>query len=200
MGAAAAALSARALIDAGASALASFGFAGGLDPALKAGTIFLPALVVEAEGADGDGIETAPIWRQRLAAALLSHHPVVGGRLLYSPHVVATVAQKAALFQARGAAAVDMESLAVAQAARERRLPFLAVRVIIDGAADALPAAIMDAADVAGHVQPWRLLAGLARSPADLAALIRLARRYRAASRSLAVVAGADAWATFALP
>src|SRR6202040_3502834 len=39
MGSPAAALGARALIDAGASALASWGMAGGLDPALAAGTI-----------------------------------------------------------------------------------------------------------------------------------------------------------------
>ena len=70
-------------------------------------------------------------------------------------------------------------------------LKTLAVRVIIDGAADALPAAVAAAADRAGHLRLWRLIGALTRSPAELAPLIRLARRYRTASRSLAALARA---------
>jgi adenosylhomocysteine nucleosidase len=160
--------------------------AGGLDPALAAGTIFLPDEVISSDGAT---VATARDWRERLAAALAARRPVTRGRLLTSPTAVGSPAEKAALFRATGAVAVDMESLAIAEVANTHRLPFIAVRVIVDSAADALPQAVTAAADNEGHLQIWRLMGALARTPADLAPLLRLARRYRAANRSLAAVA-----------
>jgi adenosylhomocysteine nucleosidase len=195
MGCTAAARGARALLDAGASALASWGMAGGLDPALAAGAIFLPSQIVDI---DGDSLMTTRHWRERLSAAVSAHHPVARGKLLTSARAIASIADKAALFTRTGAAAVDMESLAVGQAASARELPFIAVRVIIDGACDALPAAVAAAADHAGHLRLWRLIGALARSPAELAPLIRLARRYRAASRSLAALARVGSLAAYA--
>lgn len=196
MGGSAAALSARALIDAGATSLTSFGMAGGLDPALAAGAIFLPS---EVSAPNGMAIATARPWRERLAAALAAHSPRADGLLLSSERAVGTVAHKAELFRTTGAAAVDMESLAVAQVAASRALPFIAVRVIVDTAADALPRAVSAAADAAGHLRLWRLIATLARAPSELAPLLRLALRYRAASRSLSVVARSGSLALHAL-
>lgn len=195
MGRAAAARSARALIDAGATALASWGMAGGLDPALAAGTIFLPSEVISPEGVV---VTTARQWRERLGSALAPQHPLTQGRLVTTPKAVGSLAAKATLFREMGAAAVDMESMAVAEAAQARGLPFLAVRVIVDSAADALPQAVTAAADSEGHLQIWRLIGALARTPADLAPLIRLARRYRAANRSLAAVARVGSLAPYA--
>ncbi len=51
MGRAAAVDAAGALVDAGATALVSWGLAGGLDPGLRAGTICLPSMVVSRDGA-----------------------------------------------------------------------------------------------------------------------------------------------------
>ena len=186
MGASAAARSATALVGAGATALASWGMAGGLDPALAAGTIFLPDEVISPDGAT---VATARDWRERLASALATQHPVTQGRLLTSRTAIGSPAEKATLFRTTGAVAVDMESLAVAEVASAHQLPFIAVRVIVDSAADALPQAVTAAADNEGHLQIWRLIGALARTPADLAPLLRLARRYRAANRSLAAVA-----------
>ena len=160
--------------------------AGGLDPALAAGTIFLPSEVISP---DGVSVATARGWRERLGAALAPQHPLTQGRLVTTPKAVGSLAAKATLFREMGAAAVDMESMAVAEVAEARELPFIAVRVIVDSAADALPQAVTAAADSEGHLQIWRLMGALARTPADLAPLIRLARRYRAANRSLAAVA-----------
>jgi adenosylhomocysteine nucleosidase len=195
MGRAAAARSAQLLIDAGATALASWGMAGGLDPALAAGTIFLPSEVISP---DGVSVTTARHWRERLGSALAAQRPLTQGRLLTSSKAVGSLAAKATLFREMGAAAVDMESLSVAEAAEARQLPFIAVRVIVDSAADALPQAVTAAADNEGHLQIWRLMGALARTPADLAPLIRLARRYRAANRSLAAVARVGSLAPFA--
>ncbi len=197
MGNTSAAQGAQALLEAGATALASWGMAGGLDPALAAGTIFLPSEVIAPHGS---GVATSRDWRDRLGAALAAHHPVALGKLLTSSRAVASPAQKAALFRESGAAAVDMESLAVAQVAQSRQLPFIAVRVIVDTAKDALPRTVAIAADAAGHLQLWRLIGALARTPSDLAPLIRLARRYRVASRSLSAVAQAGSLSPFAFP
>ena len=186
MGGSAAAKGAGALIEAGATALASFGLAGGLDPALRAGAILLPAEVI---GSDGRKVATAQGWRERLAEALGTHAPSCGGSLLTTPRAIGTVADKAELFQATGAAAVDMESLAVGEVAVRNQLPFLVVRVIVDSAADVLPSAVTAAADKEGHLQIWRLIGALAKAPNELAPLIRLACRYRVANRSLAAIA-----------
>ncbi len=196
IGGTAAALAARALVDAGATALTSWGVAGGLDPQLRAGTIFLPSEVISGDGAN---FLTARDWRERLSAAIAAHGPVACGKLLTSPRAIGTVAAKAAAFRETGAAAVDMESLAVAEIAAIHGLPFIAVRVILDTAADVLPRSVM-AASRSGHLQTWRLIGALALAPVDLAAVIRLARRYRAASRSLVAVARAGSLTSLAVP
>ena len=192
MGRAAAVGAAGALVDAGATALVSWGMAGGLDPALRAGQIFLPAQVVAA---DGIALATDARWREQLRAALAARQPLSEGRLFSSLAAITSVAQKASLFHVTGAAAVDMESIAVALVAQAHGLPFIAVRVIVDVATDALPDSVRDAADLSGEVNIGRLLARLCRRPQDVVPLTRLTRRYLEARRALAAVAHSGALA-----
>jgi adenosylhomocysteine nucleosidase len=187
MGGARAAIAARSLIEAGALALMSFGLAGGLDPTLSAGTVVLPSEVISRGGAR---FSTSTDWREQLSAAIAKQRPVAAGTLLSSAAAIGTVADKAAAFRETGAVAVDLESLAIAEVSAAHNLPFIAVRVIVDTAADVLPRAVM-AASVGDQVNLRRLIGGLAAAPLDLIALIRLAQRYRTATRSLAAVAGA---------
>ena len=187
MGGLLAAAAARRLVEAGAGALMSFGLAGGLDPLLSAGTVVLPSEVVLRGGAR---FLTSTAWREQIERAIGTQRPVAGGVLLTSPQPIDAVADKAAAFCETGAAAVDMESAGVAEVAAAHGLPFIAVRVIVDTAADVLPRAVM-AASRGGHVNIPRLIGGLAAAPFDLIALMRLARAYRAATRSLAAAAGA---------
>lgn len=196
MGCDAAARGANALLDAGATALVSWGMAGGLDPRLAPGTIVLPS---EVSSTEGIRIPTTPLWRTRLATGLRAcHGTLVEGRLLTTTKSVGSAGEKAMLFRETQAVAVDMESLAVAEVARERTMPFIAVRVIVDSAADSLPPAVTAAADSKGQLDVWRLIGALARAPADLPPLIRLARRYAAANRSLAMIAGTSSLASAA--
>ncbi len=186
MGCAAAAVGARNLVEAGAGALVTWGMAGGLDPDLAAGRIFLPS---EVAAIDGASISTARRWREQLSAALKAYHPLTFGKLLTSSRSIASVAAKAALFRETAAAAVDMESLSVAQVALAHGLPFIAVRVIVDGAGDALPSAVREAADANGQLRVLRLVGQILLAPAGVTSVIRLTRRYLAANRALAVVA-----------
>jgi adenosylhomocysteine nucleosidase len=191
MGRAAAVGAAGALVDAGATALVSWGMAGGLDPRLQAGAICLPSLVVSRDGA---AFPTNLHWREILAAAIGQRFIVVSGRLLTSAVAIEDVAAKAAAFGETGAAAVDMESAGIAQIAELKKLPFVAVRAIVDTAADTLPRAVM-AAGAEGRVRLARLILGIAASPREIAPLMRLAKRYRAATRALRAVARTGALA-----
>jgi adenosylhomocysteine nucleosidase len=188
MGRGAALSAAQRLIEAGATALVSWGMAGGLDPRLVAGAVCLPCEVIDA---DGTRYRTTRPWRDALAAALASMGAVAGGPLLTSERPIDSLAGKATAYRETGAVAVDMESAAVARAAAVQRLPFIAVRAIVDTAQDAVPRAIT-AATLTGQVRIAPLMKALVRSPADIAPLLRLARRYRAAMRSLSAVAGLE--------
>jgi adenosylhomocysteine nucleosidase len=185
MGGDLAAPAARRLVEAGASALMSFGLAGGLDPALNPGTVVLPSEVISRDGAR---FPTSVEWRRQLSHAVAEMTPVASGTLLTSVQPIDTAQLKAAAFRETGAVAVDMESVRVAEVAAARDLPFMAVRVIVDGAADELPQAVL-AASRGGHLSVLRLVCGLAVAPRDIVGVIRLARRYRTATRSLSAVA-----------
>ncbi len=185
VGSSAASESARALIAAGASSLVSWGMAGGLDPALTAGTICLPSAVISAAGARFD---TDPHWRELLRAAIDRRQTVVHGTLLTEPRAIDRVDAKQTAHRETGAVAVDMESTAIAEVAAHWGLPFLAIRVIVDRAQDALPRSVV-AASTAGQVQVARLIGGLLRSPSEIVPLLRLAKRYRAAIQALMAVA-----------
>ena len=190
IGEGAAAAGARRLVLAGATALVSFGMAGGLDPMLICGAVLLPEEVVAFDGVGSVAFVSATSleWRQRLRAALPGSCVACGGRLLTSGRPFVGPDVRAADWRDSRAAAVDMESAAIAQVAGQAGLPFIALRVIVDTASDTLPAAVI-AASSGGQLRMGRLIAGLLRAPADVAPLIRLSARYRIASRVLADVA-----------
>jgi len=177
---------AQSLLDAGASALVSWGTAAGLDPALAAGTLVLPQCVI---GADEYMFPVDQAWRSRLHDRVAGHVATSGGLLLESLSVFTHPSQKKALAKRAGAAAVDMESAAVAQVANQVGVPFMAVRVIADQAMTAVPLSALAAVDDFGRVHVLRLVASLLAHPEELPALIVLWRAFRAAQRTLSTVA-----------
>jgi nucleoside phosphorylase len=184
IGRAAAEAAARALIESGVSALITFGMAGGLDPALKPGSVVLPRELISSEGKRYAACQS---WREGVASAVSPLRAVTEGNLLTSAYAIDTPAEKAAAFHRTGAVAVDMESAAVAEVAAQHNLPFIAARVIVDTAADRLPRAVV-AASRGGRVHFGRLLAGMVLAPREIAALFGLAQRYRIAMRSLRAI------------
>jgi adenosylhomocysteine nucleosidase len=193
MGPAAAAEGARRLLVSGARALMSWGMAGGLDPALRAGTLVLPREVISAQG---ERFETAAPWRASLARAVaVAMRALTEGALLSCPAPLGSPADKAAAFRSSAAVAVDMESDAVAAVAARERVPFLAVRAIVDTAHEALPPAVTAAAGSDGTLRGHRVIGALLHAPGEVAALMRLAWAYRAARRSLIIAARSGALA-----
>ena len=197
VGISAAAAGARRLAAAGARALISWGVAGALDPELTAGTLVLPREIISP---DNVSFATATDWREHVRSAIEAHYAVCTGSLLTCRAPLGSVAAKARAFRETAAVAVDMESSAVAEVAAAQRIPFLAVRAIVDGAADEIPrAALMAAAAGTATLRIGRLLAALARAPGELPALIRLAGSYGSARRTLSAVARSGALPPHAL-
>lgn len=185
----AAARAAQALVGAGAIGLISCGLAGGLDPGLAAGAWVLPR-EIRSQGQSGVSVDGA--WHQHVLRSLPSMQAVATGALWSSRTPVVTVDVKRRLFTESGAVAVEMEAMAVAQIASTAAIPFLAIKVIVDTALDVLPRAVM-AVDSAGRIQAMKLAGMLLRYPNEIIALIRLARRYGPAQRSLRAIAGVSA-------
>ncbi len=163
-GAAAGAASAAAGLAPRVRALISFGLAGGLDPALQAGMLVVPARVVDG----GESWDTDAGLNAALGGG--TGHVLLGGGT-----TLATLAQKRAAWAA-GADAVDLESAAVAREARRHGLPFAALRAICDPAGRPLPRAALVALNTRGRIGLLRVLAAVLASPREVPALIGLAR------------------------
>jgi len=151
-------------------------------------------LPCEVVGPDGKGVTTTAHWRVRVESALLARYPVASGKLLSTDRAIASIDEKAALHRSTAAVAVDMESLAIAQVASTHGLPSCHPCHRRQRSRQSA-ACGRSGGRQNGQLNIWRLLGALARAPAELAPLLRLGSRYRAASRSLSAVAGAGAWA-----
>ncbi len=171
------------LVGQGATALLSFGIAGGLAPGLATGELVIGASV--ATGAATYPCD--PDLAARLAAALPG---AVRGDIWGGDVIVDTAAAKAWLHRDSGAAVVDLESAAVARAAAEAGLPFGVLRAVADPAAHGLPPAALVGLDAEGRPAIGPVLRALARSPGQLPALIRLGRQSSAAMKALLAAAG----------
>jgi adenosylhomocysteine nucleosidase len=153
------------LIEAGVDALLSFGLAGGLDPALASGAMIVPWAVMLQ---DGRPIACAPELVHWLGGATVMHIADHAG-------VIATRAEKAAVFAASGAAAVDLESGPLALAAEAAGLPFAVLRAVCDPAGRDLPPAALAALNAGGGVRLLHVAGALLRRPAQLPDLLQLA-------------------------
>ncbi|HTA24418.1 MAG TPA: hypothetical protein VK763_12855 [Terriglobales bacterium] len=143
----------------------SAGFAGGLDPALRAGHALTPRLVIDA----GDGSRT---------------DSGTGEGVLVSFAAVADSEQKTSLARAYGADVVDMEAAAVSRCAQAHGIQFTACKVVSDSRDQRLPpVARFVASD--GTFQSFRFLAHVAVRPWLWAGVGQLARNSSIAARSL---------------
>jgi adenosylhomocysteine nucleosidase len=170
------------LVSRGVTALLSFGLCGALDPTLRAGDIVIPLAVLEtgdSYATDGVLAEAAGGW--------------FGGMIVASETIVITPEAKRRLFEHTRAAAVDMESGAVARVAVRHDLPFAVVRAVCDTASLTLPPAAMVALNDEGSLQIWQVLRSLWRRPRQLPDLLRVGRDAAVARRALLRVARAMA-------
>ena len=163
-----------ALAQAGVTGLLSFGLAGGLAPELPAGALFVPESVLAPDGV-----------RWLTDPSLSARFGRRSGTLFASDAVIASRAGKRAAFDATGAAAVDLESGAVARACAAFRLPFAVLRAVCDPADQDLPPAALLALSAGGQIQLFSIVRSLARNPGQLPDLLRLGRNAAAARHTL---------------
>jgi adenosylhomocysteine nucleosidase len=144
------------------------GFAGGLNPALRRGTVVFDAdheLTLETRLA---GVGAAP------------------ARFHGADRVAVTAADKELLFRQTGADAVDMESSVIRKACREAGLPSATIRVISDGALDELPLDFNTVLTPSERIDWWRLAGVVLSRPALIHRLIEFRGWTRRAAASLA--------------
>ena len=143
----------------------SAGFSGALVPELKTGDI-----VVASSTLDADGNELKIDLKMPANPSQGLHV----GRLLTIPEVAKSPEDKQRLGRETGAIAVDMESAAVAAVCRERKVRFMAVRVISDAMNETLPDEALTILSDRGAVQIGAAVSALWKRPGSAAELWKL--------------------------
>lgn len=168
----------------------SSGFAGALDDRAAAGDVVVyTSLTREIMGNAAGGQEKVlacdgGLVKLALGCVVNSTLKVFPGKGLTLERICAGPAEKYGLGRQYRAAAVDMESYVIGQAALEKGAPFLAFRSIFDEAGDDLS---FLAGIPAGHGSGFlKTLAYVAGRPGDWKDLKLYYNRYRRAGRNLA--------------
>ncbi len=182
VGGEAAARCARKLVDKGASALVSWGCAGGLHPRLRPGSLVLPEKVLAP---DETRYTADPTWHARLFERLSGRLDVHTRPVVEARDVLRHPFEKRAFFEKFGAVAVDMESASVATVAKGANLPFMAIRAIADTAESSVPDCVAVATDSLGRPRPARFAYRLVRRPLDVLSLLRIAAGFASAMSTL---------------
>lgn len=177
-----AAAAAELLISKGATQLISWGCAGALSPALEPGDLVLANTLIDVDDVD---LAINKDWRhhaQQLLAPITRLHT---GKLAESANIISSSKEKQQLQTFTQAIAVDMESIAIAKIAAAKKLPFLAIRSIVDPVGMDLPQAVVHGVNAEGDIVLGRLLLAIFLRPAELPRLIRLGIYFNAAKSTL---------------
>jgi adenosylhomocysteine nucleosidase len=143
------------------------GFAGGLKPTHKRGTVLVDDSEAGAFRGRFNGPGTLP------------------GRFVHSDRILTTAAEKAQLFRSSGGDAVEMESSAIRAACREHRTPVIVARAVSDTATEDLPMDFNRFSRPDGSLSLPHLLVGLATSPSAIPPLMAFQTHLKLAARNL---------------
>jgi nucleoside phosphorylase len=147
----------------------SCGFAGGLAPKWRCGDVLF-------EPETGQFAE-----RLRASAA-------VPARFLCADRVASTAAEKSAALAATYADAVEMESGHISAECRERGIPCVTVRVVLDTAEEDLPLDFNALMTPDLRLDFWKLAREIARHPGKIRGLLRMQKQSQVAAKRLADV------------
>ena len=176
------------------SAVLSLGFAGGLVAGQRAGDLVVARVLIPAEDVlDGDlkpRISEALDADRTLSDKALGVLATMGlcyraGACVTASRLVSRPEMKRRLGSNTDALAVEMESFWVALACRERNVPFLAVRAVVDTVERPLPDFIAASEPDAGSGNRWRRGLPFMLRPWSLPVLIRLGSAASKARNSL---------------
>jgi len=171
------------LVDAKVDTLISFGTAGGLAKEASAGELCIPKTIITA---DHLALQTDPGWHADILARLQDAPVTLHTTPLFSgDEIVSSINEKKLINRQTGATAIDMESAAILETARDRQLPCLVLRAIVDSVNMQLPASVLRHTDHFGHARLLPLLADLLTHPAQIFPMIQLAACFRTALLTL---------------
>ncbi|MBY0354153.1 MAG: hypothetical protein K2Q12_00300 [Rickettsiales bacterium] len=162
----------------GATALLSFGTAGGLSPALASGAV----VIARGVRSDSGNYDADVAWHDYLIQQLAG---AVSGDVYGASTTITSANEKSELFNTYGTVAVDMESQHVARVASRHGLPFAVLRVVLDDAQRTLPPAALCSARADGTLNYVALLRSLLTQPQQLPAMLRLSRDHGIAKKRL---------------
>jgi hopanoid-associated phosphorylase len=156
----------------------SFGVAGGLAPHLRPGDWIIASSVIDAHHIR----PTCQVWSERLRKMIpgATHAPIIG-----VDAAVTDPKDKQRIHHATGALTVDIESHLVARLASAHGLSFAAVRVVVDPAHRAVPAAAVAGMGPGGRTSVMAILRELIARPSQLSDLVRVAIDAYAARNAL---------------
>jgi len=188
MGSKNASAASRWLIGEGVSGLTVSGVSGGLSPDLAPGDLVLADSVIEDDGNPIEETrEVSSACADMAYGGLMDRRlPAYRGPILTVQRPVLSAGEKHALFAKTRALAVDMESAAVAAAAGNAGLPFLAFRSVCDAAGRSIPEDFLDFVNQEGRVRLFRLFRRLLLRPALASDLMRMNRDFDTALAGLA--------------
>jgi adenosylhomocysteine nucleosidase len=146
----------------------SFGMAGALRPDLRPGACLVGREVMHQT----DRYRVDAAWAARLQAKLGAAETVA---LAGVDRPLVAPAQKQALFEQAGAAAVDMESHVAARLAAKHGVPFAVLRVVADPQERTLPEAALVGMRADGTMDVAAVLGSLGKNPGQIPQLVRVA-------------------------
>ncbi len=174
-------------------AVLSLGFAGGLVDGQRVGDLVVARTLTPADGGHaGEGGHVGPPLRTdgrladealRVLAGLGLRHEA--GACVTASHIVSDPDEKRRLGLRTGALAVEEESFWIGAACRERDVPFLAVRSIVDPVERPLPGFVASFALDSGLGSRWRHVLPVILRPWSIPAAVRLGGAASAARDSL---------------
>ncbi len=165
-------------LDAGARRVLSIGICGALCPTLDVGDCVVATEVIAGD----ERIPTHPHWTKELLESLPHARAAV---IASSDRIVADKLEKQRLHRETAASAADMESHIAGRVARERGLPFAAVRVVSDSARQTLPPAALLGMSETGQMNVRGVMRSLFAQPGQIPALMRTAWEAEKAFRAL---------------
>lgn len=175
------------LIGEGVAALAVSGVSGGLSPDLAPGDLVLADSVIQDDGNPvKETREGSSACVDMAYGALMDRGiPAYRGPIITVQRPVLSAGDKHALFAKTRALAVDMESAAVAAAAGNAGLPFLAFRAVCDAAGRSIPDDFLEFINQEGRARLFRLFRRLLLRPTLVSDLLRMNRDFGTALAGL---------------
>ena len=191
MGARRAAAATRALIAAcSPSMIINIGFAGAVTNGVSVGDIVIATRVIDGGDGEPDRSEFSagggdPALMQPQLSEAPGRYLATAATFISAQRILNKRELAARLPRDSGDYVLDMETATVVAAARDAKLPVLAIRAVSDGADEELGFSIDEFTDESMTVRPWRVLTTIAKKPWIIPQLIRLAGNVKRAGNNL---------------